>query len=83
MCSVVCLIEPVFDMRSLLEAGFYVHFTDERLLSKRDGSYVQLDQAAPLLADGEPPIVVAKINADKYRSAVEKYDIRCIPIFIL
>ncbi|KAG0593333.1 hypothetical protein KC19_1G322000 [Ceratodon purpureus] len=39
----------------------------------------QLDQAAPLLADGEPPIVVAKINADKYRSAVEKYDISVYP----
>jgi hypothetical protein len=44
---------------------------------------VQLDLAAPLLADGEPPIVVGKINADMYRSAVEKYDIRCTPMLIL
>lgn len=44
---------------------------------------MQLDRAAPMLADGEPPIVVAKINADKYRSAAAKYDIRCSLMFTL
>ena len=44
---------------------------------------MQLDRAAPMLADSEPPIVVAKINAEKYRNAVEKYDIRCSSMFIL
>jgi protein disulfide-isomerase A1 len=32
-----------------------------------------------MLADGDPPIRVAKINADKYRSAVAKYDISFYP----
>lgn len=44
---------------------------------------MQLDQAAPMLADGEPPIMVAKINADKYRSAVAKYDIRSAVLFFV
>ncbi|XP_024369534.1 protein disulfide isomerase-like 5-2 [Physcomitrium patens] len=39
----------------------------------------QLDQAAPFLADGEPSIVVAKLNADKYRTMAEKYDISFYP----
>jgi protein disulfide-isomerase A1 len=37
---------------------------------------LQLDVAAPLLADDSKPIIVAKINADKYRNVAEKYDIR-------
>lgn len=39
----------------------------------------ELDKAAPQLADGVPPIMVAKIDADKYRSMIEKYDISFYP----
>lgn len=37
---------------------------------------MQLAKAAPMLADVVPPILVAKVDADKYKSLVEKYDIR-------
>lgn len=39
----------------------------------------ELDVAAPLLADDSKPIIVAKINADKYRNVAEKYDISFFP----
>ncbi|KAE8701649.1 Protein disulfide isomerase-like 5-2 [Hibiscus syriacus] len=35
----------------------------------------QLDEAAPLLAGLKEPIVIAKVNADKYTRLASKYDI--------
>lgn len=36
---------------------------------------VQLDEAAPMLAGLSEPIVVAKVNADKYRKLGSKYGV--------
>jgi protein disulfide-isomerase A1 len=36
---------------------------------------LQLDSAAPLLAALKEPVVIAKINADKYRKLASKYEI--------
>lgn len=46
-------------------------------LSDSDISAVilQLDAAAPLLAQLDQPIMIAKINADKYRNLAAKYEI--------
>lgn len=35
----------------------------------------QLDEAAPVLAELSEPIVVAKVNADKYRKLGSKYGV--------
>lgn len=39
---------------------------------------LQLDKAAPILAGLKPPIVVAKINADKYKKLASKHDIEYV-----
>ncbi|KAH9298362.1 hypothetical protein KI387_030044, partial [Taxus chinensis] len=39
----------------------------------------QLDSAAPLLADGDKPIVLAKINADKFTGIASKYEVSAYP----
>lgn len=39
----------------------------------------QLDAAAPLLADLKHPIVIAKLNADKFTSVARKYEIDAYP----
>ncbi|CAH9124897.1 unnamed protein product [Cuscuta epithymum] len=39
----------------------------------------ELDKAAPALAELKQPIVIAKVNADKYRSLASKYDIDGYP----
>ncbi|KAL5715276.1 protein disulfide-isomerase [Ranunculus cassubicifolius] len=39
----------------------------------------ELDKAAPVLANLEKPIVIAKVNADKFRSLARKYDIDGFP----
>lgn len=36
---------------------------------------LQLDAAAPVLAGLNQPIVIAKVNADKYTRLASKYDI--------
>jgi len=36
---------------------------------------VQLDAAAPILAELKEPIVIAKVDADKYRRLGDKYEI--------
>lgn len=36
---------------------------------------LQLDTAAPVLAQLSEPIVIAKVNADKYRKLASKYEI--------
>lgn len=41
---------------------------------------LQLDVAAPKLAELNEPIVIAKINADKYRKLATKYDIEYVLI---
>lgn len=54
------------------------YFNSSNLTDFFPGFLEQLDKAAPQLADGVPPIMVAKIDADKYRSMIEKYDIRYV-----
>lgn len=44
---------------------------------------LQLDKAAPILAGLKPPIVVAKIDADKYRKLGSKHDIEYVASFSL
>lgn len=44
---------------------------------------LQLDKAAPVLAGLKPPIVVAKIDADKYRKLGSKHDIEYLASFSL
>ncbi|WOL11942.1 protein disulfide isomerase-like 5-2 [Canna indica] len=39
----------------------------------------ELDAAAPMLAQLQKPIMIAKINADKYRKLAEKYEIDGFP----
>ncbi|EPS68805.1 hypothetical protein M569_05957 [Genlisea aurea] len=39
----------------------------------------ELDRAAPVLAELKPPVVVAKIDADKYRNIASKHDIDGYP----
>lgn len=36
---------------------------------------LQLDEAAPILASLKEPIVIAKVNADKYTRLAKKHDI--------
>lgn len=36
---------------------------------------MQLDSAAPVLAALKEPVVIAKLNADKYRKVASKYEI--------
>lgn len=39
---------------------------------------LQLDAAAPILAGLKEPIVIAKINADKFTRLARKYDIEYV-----
>lgn len=61
---------------SFLAQGVLFHLFQTNCIFS--GFLEQLDKAAPQLADGVPPIMVAKIDADKYRSLIEKYDIRYV-----
>lgn len=45
-------------------------------------SCLQLDAAAPILAKLDHPIVVAKINADKYSKLASKYEIEYVDIYL-
>lgn len=38
----------------------------------------QLDEAAPVLAELKDPIVIVKVNADKYRRLADKYDVEYV-----
>ncbi|KAI9200367.1 hypothetical protein LWI28_006644 [Acer negundo] len=40
----------------------------------------QLDEAAPVLAGLKEPIVIAKVNADKYKRLANKYEIDAFPM---
>ncbi|KAK2659290.1 hypothetical protein Ddye_005823 [Dipteronia dyeriana] len=40
----------------------------------------QLDEAAPVLAGLKKPIVIAKVNADKYKRLANKYEIDAFPM---
>lgn len=40
--------------------------------------FLQLDAAAPVLAGLNEPIVIAKIDADKYRRLASKYEIEYV-----
>lgn len=42
---------------------------------------LQLDKAAPILAGLKPPIVVAKVDADKYRKLGAKHDVEYVLSF--
>lgn len=39
---------------------------------------LQLDVAAPILAELKQPIVIAKVNADKYTRLASKYDVEYV-----
>ncbi|KAE8057129.1 hypothetical protein FH972_013842 [Carpinus fangiana] len=43
----------------------------------------QLDEAAPILANLKKPIVIAKVNADKFTSLARKYDIDAFPTLMI
>lgn len=42
---------------------------------------LQLDKAAPVLAGLKPPVVVAKVDADKYRKLGSKHDVEYVVSF--
>lgn len=43
----------------------------------------QLDEAAPILASLKEPIVIAKVNADKFTRLARKYDIDAFPTLMI
>lgn len=43
---------------------------------------LQLDLAAPALAALKEPIVIAKVNADKFTRLASKYDVEYVLFFI-
>lgn len=59
-----------------MDASF-VNTSDDMSIKKTNNSKfsLQLDKAAPVLAGLKDPIIIAKVDADKYTRLASKYEI--------